>query len=133
VDLSADSYFCSSSNSPNQSIGYDFKDNQSISPTHYTLRSVTGWSVNNHHPKSWVIKVTNDRGSSWTTIDRRDNNMDLNGPGIIQTFRFSTPPNCEFRYIRMRLIGSTHSGSHILGICAFELFGQLRIRESISM
>jgi hypothetical protein len=132
ADLSADSYFCSI-HTPNQSIGYDFKDNQSISPTHYTLRSIPGWRVNSCHPKSWVIEVTNDRGSSWTTIDRRDNNMDLNSPGIIQTFRISTPPNGEFRYIRMRSIGPNHCGDHYLGICAFELFGQLRIRESTSM
>jgi hypothetical protein len=132
ADLSPDSDFCSINNA-NQSIGSDFKDNQSIPPTNYTFRSIPGWDVNNHHPKSWVIAVTNDRGSSWTTIDRRDNNMDLNGSGIVQTFRISTPPNCDFRYIRMRSIGPTHSGTHYLGICAFELFGQLRIRESTSI
>jgi hypothetical protein len=132
VDLSADSYF-QSSNSPNQSIGYDFKDNQSISPTHYTLRSITSWGVNSYNPKSWVIEVTNDRVSSWTTIDRRDNNMDLNNAGVTQTFPISNPPNGEFRYIRIRSIGPTHCGCHVLGMCAFELFGQLRIRESKAM
>jgi hypothetical protein len=80
-----------------------------------------------------VIEVTNDRGSSWTMIDRRDNNMDLNGSGIIQTFRISTTPNGEFRYIRIRLIGPTHSGDYYLRMCAFELFGQFQIRESTSM
>jgi hypothetical protein len=63
VDLSVDSHFDFKS-SPNQSMSDDFKDNQSISLTHYTIRSIMIWSLNNHHPKSWVIEVTNDRRSS---------------------------------------------------------------------
>jgi hypothetical protein len=41
VDLSTDTYFCSQHH-PNQSIGCDFKDNQTISPIHFTIRSVVG-------------------------------------------------------------------------------------------
>jgi hypothetical protein len=131
TDLSTDTVFLSENN-PNQSIGYDFKDNQRISPTHYAIRSAAGWSKNFHHPKSWVIEVTNDRsnGNSWIEIDRRENNQDLNGPGIIQTFVISRPPNGEFRFIRFRQINTNHVSYHHLAMTAFELFGQLRIRTA---
>jgi hypothetical protein len=130
--LSTDAYF-ESLNSENQSIGYDFKDNQAISPTHYAIRSVPGWGVNSYHPKSWVIEVSNDRsnGNSWVEIDRRMNNQDLNGPGIVQTFSISRRPSDEFRFIRLRQIGVNHHGGHYLCLAAFEIFGQLRIRTAI--
>jgi hypothetical protein len=132
ADFSSDSLY-HSANSPNQSIGYDFTDNQSISPTHYAIRSYPSWGVNSCHPKSWVIEVTNDRSNvnSWTEVDRRTNNEDLNSPGIVQTFRLSTPPQGEYRYIRLRQTGPNHRGDNLLGFSAFELFGQLRIRESV--
>jgi hypothetical protein len=134
ADLSSDSFFHSAGN-PNQSIGYDFKDNQSISPTHYALRSRTDYDKNDHHLKSWVIEVTNDRSNvnSWIEIDRRSNNEDLNGRGIIQTFVISNPRSEEFRYIRLRQTGVNHDGNHHLTLTAFELFGQLRLRESIPL
>jgi hypothetical protein len=129
--LSDDSMFLSE-NTPNQSIGYDFKDNQLISPTYYAIRSQNG-GVNNNHPKSWVIEVTNDRsgGQPWTMIDRRDNNHDLNGSYLTQVFRISSPPSGEFRYIRLRLTGANHAGQNYLVLAAFDIFGQLRIRESV--
>jgi hypothetical protein len=129
ADLSSDSHFESTCN-PNQSIGYDFKDNQSISPTHYTLRSATAYDKNSHHIKSWVIEVSNDR-SSWIEIDRRTNCQDLNSRGIVQTFRISKPSDEEFRYIRLRHTDVNYYGYHYLVLNAFELFGQLRVRESV--
>jgi hypothetical protein len=134
ADLSMDTCFCSM-NHPNQSIGYDFKDNQTISPTHYAIRSVVAWTRDNPHPKSWVIEVTNDRSicNSWIEINRRENNEDLNSSGILQTFRISHPPSSEFRFIRFRQISTNHRSDHYLGITAFELFGQLRIRTAIPL
>jgi hypothetical protein len=131
ADLSAANYFCSA-HSPNQSIGYDFKDNQAISPTHYAIRSVPGWSVNSYHPKSWVIEVTNDRSNanSWVEIDRRENNSELNGTGIVGRFAISHLQSGGFRCIRFRQTGINHHNDHYLGIGAFELFGELRIRTA---
>jgi hypothetical protein len=132
MDLSTDTFFYSQ-NYPNQSIVYDLKDNQRISPTHYTIRSVVGCGRNCCHPKWWVIEVTNDRSNenSWIEIDRRENNQDLNDSGIIQTFCISRPPNDEFRFIRLRQIGLNHCSNNVLSMTAFELFGQLRIRTAI--
>jgi hypothetical protein len=123
-----------SKNEPNQSFGYDFKDNQLISPTHYAIRSFSG-DPGSYHPKSWVIEVTNDRSKEapWIEIDRRENNEDLNGRSVVQTFRCSTPRNDEFRYIRMRQIGANHNGSDWLIFEAFEVFGQLRVKNSVPM
>jgi hypothetical protein len=130
ADLSTDSYFCSSSGS-NQSFGYDFKENQRISPTHYAIRSVASWGTGQHHPKSWVIEVSIDRSneSLWTEIDRRTDNQDLNHQGIVQTFRISHPPNQEFRYIRIRQVANHHN-DNFLGFSALEFFGQLRIQTA---
>jgi hypothetical protein len=134
ADLSSNSYFYSSSGS-NQSFGYDLKYNQSISPTHYAIRSRTDFGVGGYHPKSWVVEVTNDRSNnnSWIEIDRRQNNQDLNDKGVVQTFECSNPPRGEFRYIRIRQTDVNHCGHHYLVLAAFEIFGQLRIKESVPL
>jgi hypothetical protein len=134
ADLSSNSYFFSSSGS-NQSFGYDLKYNQSISPTHYAIRTHSESGAGGHHPKSWVVEVTNDRSNnnSWIEIDRRQNNEDLNGKGVVQTFECSNPPRGEFRYIRIRQTDVNHYGDHYLAFAAFEIFGQLRIKESVPL
>jgi hypothetical protein len=132
ADLTTNSIFHSAI-SPNQSYGYDFKDNQLISPTHYAIRSRSDCGIGSSHPKSWVIEVTNDRSkeSAWIEIDRRENNHDLNGPGIVQVFQCSNPQDGEFRYIRLRQIGANHYGNNSTAFTAFEVFGQLRMRNSV--
>jgi hypothetical protein len=106
ANLSSDSYFCSG-NAPNQSIGYDFKDDRTVRPTHYAIRSAISWAIV-HYPKSWMIEVTNDfsDSNSWVEIDRRDNCPDLNGRGTVKAFAISRPPSGEFRYIRLRQTGA---------------------------
>jgi hypothetical protein len=132
ADLSTDSYFMSKQE-PNQSIGYDFKDHRLVSLTHYALRSQPYLTRNDCHPRSWVLEGTNDRSNSrsWTEIDRRWNNQDLNGPGLIQTFEIPNRPSPEFRYIRLRQIDKNHGDCNCLRICSFELFGVLRTREPV--
>jgi hypothetical protein len=134
ADLSTDSEFCSE-DQLNQTFGYDFKDSQLISPTHYAIRTRPNYGAGDRHLKSWVIEVTNDRSkeNSWIEIDRRENNHDLNGRGVVQTFRCSNPQNGEFRYIRIRQIGPNHYGYHHMAFAAFEIFGQLRVRNSVPM
>jgi hypothetical protein len=80
-----------------------------------------------------VIEVTNDRsnGNSWIEMDRRENDQDLNDSGIIQTFRISHPPSNEFRFIRLRQTSTNRASCHDLGMTAFEVFSQLRIRTTI--
>jgi hypothetical protein len=132
ADFVSDAWF-ESTNNANQSVGYDFKDNQSIVPTHYTIRTSKNYGINSHHLKSWIIEGSNDRsrGELWVELDRRENCQDLNASGVIQTFQISKPLNREFRYIRIRQFGANFAGHHFLVVCAFELFGQLRIKESV--
>jgi hypothetical protein len=134
ADFATDASFVSADH-PNQSIGYDFKENQRIAPTHYVVRSVPAWPVKSHHLRSWVIEVSKDRSNenSWVEIDRRESNQDLNGPGILQLFAISYPPDEEFRCIRLRQTGVNHARSNILGVSAFEVFGQLRMRIAALM
>jgi hypothetical protein len=134
ADFAAHSLF-HSVDRPNQCFGYDFKGNQLISPTHYAIRSRSDYGAGWNHPKSWVIEVTNDRTNedSWIEIDRRENNQDLNGRGVAQVFACSKSPGGEFRYIRMRQIGVNHYGNNTLVFEAFEVFGQLRVINSVSI
>jgi hypothetical protein len=131
VDLSTDNYFLSA-NLADQSITYDFNDNQRISfITHYAIRSFPGVGKNSRIPKSWVVEVLKDRdeGNLWTEIDRRTNNSDLNGRGLIQVFGVSNLRNEAFRRIRFRQIGLNHYGDNCLGFAAFEIYGRLYNRK----
>jgi hypothetical protein len=131
VDLSADSAFVSA-NKANQCLGYDFKEDQRIVPSHYAIRSVVRWRISRPHLKLWAIEVTNDRSneSSSIEIDRRTDNQDLNDPGIVQTFTISRPPSDELRYIRIRQIVN-HNGTQYLGVSGLEFFGWLWIQAPL--
>jgi hypothetical protein len=102
--------------------------------THYAIRTRSNGPIGGNHLKSWVVEVTNDRSKadSWIEIDRQENNQDLNGRGVVQTFRCSNPPNGEFRYLRIRQIGPNHNGHHYMFLSAFEIFGQLRISTNVA-
>jgi hypothetical protein len=123
TELQTDSFFCSQ-NAPNQFLTYDFK-NARIAVTHYFLRS-NGNGVNGHHLKSWVLEVSEDRWT-WKEIDRRENATELNGTNSSSVFEVQSI--VETRFIRIRTIGPSWSGSQYLHIRAFELFGGLRIRD----
>ena len=88
ADFSTDSAF-DSEGLASSWICYDFKD-RSVIPTSYSVRS---WArgPGSCHLKSWVIEVSND-GSSWTEIDRRDNNHDLNNRTVTQNFKVLQVP-----------------------------------------
>jgi hypothetical protein len=119
-------------------IGYDFKNNKSIVPTHYTLRSRPG-PVPGHpvppSPRSWAIEVSNDRSAkTWVNVDFRTENQDLRSSyGLAQTFDCEKPPSDAYRFIRLRLTGPTHdvAPGGVFALGAFEVFGELRIREPV--
>jgi hypothetical protein len=110
-----------SPNLQNQWICYDFQRIR-IKPTHYAICSYSS-GPNSHHPKSWVLEVSED-GSQWSEIDRREDNYDLNGSHLIKTFQVRTSLVC--RFVRMRQIGKNHCGFDIMILSAFELFGTLQ-------
>jgi hypothetical protein len=107
---------------PEQWFCFDFQS-RVVEPTHYSIRSYVDGSVGNWNPKSWVVELSGD-GQSWTPIDRRENNSDLNGAGLVKVFEVSK--RHEGRYIRLRQIGANHAGSNNLFLSTFEVFGNLR-------
>jgi hypothetical protein len=114
------SWFCSK-NAADQWLAYDFQ-NLRIKPTAYSIRSYHGSQANGRHPKSWAIEVSLD-GSRWTEIDRRENNSDLNGASLVNTFSVSESVEC--RFIRLRQIGLNHHGDYYLVFSSLEIFGHL--------
>ena len=83
VELGTDSAYASK-NERDTWLCYDFLGRRVI-PTSYSVRSYSG-GVGGSHLKSWVIEVSND-GYSWTQIDRRDNNNDLNNSFVTANFK----------------------------------------------
>ena len=121
VDLGTDSLYCSK-NEKDTWICYDFKE-RCVIPTSYSVRS-QGNGPGNSHLKSWVIEVSND-GSSWTEIDRRDNNNDLNDKYATANFKISKVPSESFRFFRLKQTGPNHRGYDYLAISSLEIFGTL--------
>jgi hypothetical protein len=80
-----------------------------------------------------VIEVTNDFSNSnpWVEIDRRDNCPDLNERVVVKAFAISRPPSGKFRYIRLRQTGVNSRNNHRLGIAAFDMFSELRMRTAM--
>jgi hypothetical protein len=118
ADLTASSYF-HSANQANQWICYDFGDSR-IKPTHYLIRSNHVNGSGGYHPKSWVVEGSVDC-NQWEEIDRRDNNSDLNAQNVVRLF--TVTHSSEYRSLRLRQTGPSHSGANYLVISGFDLFG----------
>jgi hypothetical protein len=70
--------------------------------------------------KNWAVEGSDD-GASWTEIDRRENNSDLDEPFTVKTFAVSQTGS--FRKIRLRQTGPNHEGNNTLELSAFKVFG----------
>ena len=113
-----------SSNEMNAWICFDFKERRVI-PKSYVLRS-SGYDRGQCHLRSWVIEVSNTGMSdSWTEIDRRTNNDDMNAKFATQNFQISRIPSRGFRFIRLRQIGLNHRGDYFIALTRVEFFGDL--------
>ena len=97
----------------NSWICYNFKE-RCVIPTSYSVMSGAY-----DHLKSWVVEVSND-GRSWTEIDRRDNDNDLNGRHATANFKISKVPSESFRFFRLR---QTDKGT--VEVAALEIFGNV--------
>ena len=70
-------------------------------------------------------EVSND-GTSWTEIDRRENNNDLNNHYAAANSKISEAPSESFRFFRLRQIGQSYlSGGtyYYVKITSLEIFG----------
>jgi hypothetical protein len=62
-------------------------------------------------------------GATWTEIDRRENNLDLNNKFAVKTFGVSRVET--FQMVRLKQIAPNHASNNYLLITAFEIFGAL--------
>jgi hypothetical protein len=104
----------------NQWIEWDFKTAQ-IEATHYSIITHAGESGDSHL-RNWVLEGRNG-DESWTVLDERRDDSQLNGKGRIATFDVKT--RLRVRVIRLRPTGVTHAGDRILAFTALEFFGAL--------
>jgi hypothetical protein len=78
--------------------------------------------------RKWTsVSAGTQHAPSWTEIDRRDSNSDLNGKDITRTF--VVLHHEVGRFVRLVNIGRNHFNSDMLCISSFELFGSLIERE----
>jgi hypothetical protein len=105
---------------PGQWACYDFKRDQ-VSLASYSLCSGSFPSAS-AHPRNWSLEGSSD-GSSWSVLDARTDNNDLNGSGLTATFSVSN--RAWFRLIRLRQTGPNHAGNHTLLLSSLELFGRI--------
>jgi hypothetical protein len=134
LDVRTDTAFLSqTSDVPGKWIGYDFGELIRILPTHYSIRSNCN-GRNSCHLRSWVIEVSNDPSpnSTWRTIDERQSREELNGRYNVGLFSVSTRLNEDYRCIRIRSTGPNWCSDHRLYLSGLELFGELRLCESIA-
>ena len=113
--------FFATNDAPNSWICWDF-GNRSVKLASYTIRSSrdpSGW-----HPKSWVLAVSTD-GKSWSAIDERQDNAQLNSPGKTVNFRVTKMVWGNPRYVRLRQTGPNHAGNNVLMLQSVEFFGEL--------
>jgi hypothetical protein len=97
-------------------ICWDFKGFR-VEPTHYRLRASYSYPL-----KSWAVDGSEDR-ASWTEIDRRENDSDINDHLAVKTFEVAESES--FSAIRLRQTGPNHYSGNCLVLSAFEAFGVL--------
>ena len=69
-----------------------------------------GYGPANYHLKAWSFEASND-GCSWTELDRRENNWDLNYRYATVNFKTPKTPRENFRFFRLREIRMNHAAN----------------------
>ena len=99
---------------------FDFND-YLVELTGYSLMSIPS-SVNNTHPRSWVVEASNDL-ENWDVLDKREMNNDLNGKNKVKCFAFRRSDG--YRYVRIKQTDLNHSHNNYFAISQMELFGSI--------
>ena len=99
----------------------DFKQRK-VQLCGYSIMSYSG-SINWAHLKNWKLEGSNDE-NNWITIDKRENNFDLNDKFKIAHFPI-TGETQPFRYIQIKVTGPTCGNTSHLCLCRCEFFGKL--------
>jgi hypothetical protein len=109
-------------NARGQWVAYNFKDKR-VEITHYGVRSRFDGFKNCNNLKDWVVEVSNDE-KEWIVIDSQNDNTDLNGNNMSKGYEVEARK--EWKFVRLRQTGVSHSGKNYLVISGFEIFGSLR-------
>lgn len=110
-------------------IMFDFGQTKKIDMHSYFIRSNSNSPSGYSHPKTWRIEGSND-GSSWTKLDRRENDSNLNGQYkqchfVCQFGCYGSESNC-FRYIKYVQEDSWYNNcKYVVYITYFELYGDV--------
>lgn len=121
ADLSDDNFF-QSGTEVNQWICYDFKE-RAVQLKGYSLRSLKQGVAGGNNLRSWVLEVRDNDSKVWKTVDKRENNNDLDGPDERHNYEIRDCPVC--RYVRLTQTDTNHRRNHVMSLAAFELFGVL--------
>jgi hypothetical protein len=104
----------------NNWICYEFRRHILV-PTHSSIRSGRE-VVGGRYMKSWLLEISTD-STSWTEVDHRGDNSDVNKSYATATF--CTNFNMECRFVRLVNIGCNHDRNTRIVISAFEVFGSI--------
>lgn len=112
----------SSSNDPNKTITFDFK-NMRVQLSDYAIQSCKFGDEDYCHLKNWVVEVSNDK-NEWKIIDSHENDASLNNKGAKSVFKC----NCDnfYRYVQLRQTGNSWYKDGHLYINLIEFFGKLK-------
>ena len=121
VDYGINNYY-HSKNDKNFYICFDFK-NFSVQLTGYSIKSSGYPKDDERHLKSWIIEVSNNNtDDSWTIVDTKENDQNLNEPNVAAFFTNEVQKNEFFRFVRLR-----QTGPHeYIFFPLIEFFGKLR-------
>jgi hypothetical protein len=103
----------------------DLRNNQRISPNHYSLRHDKN---NRFFPRNWVLegKMDDLDNSAWVVLREHVSDNSLNRPGATCSWPVTNFDHDQcFRYIRIRITGVDSNGSHYLECSGIELYEDL--------
>ena len=121
VSFDDEEKFFQSQSEKNGWICFDFKDHR-VLPTDYKIRSYCG---SPNYLKSWIVEGSIDN-EKWEVIDSQEDSNLLEGRLFVSSFPISADKQKIFRYIRIRITGSSYSsGFYYLTLNSFELYGNL--------
>ncbi len=105
---------------PDAWVLVDFLDKR-VKPTRYALRHRSGTTGN--ALRSWVLEASND-GAYWTTLRVHEDDTTLGGERRTASWPIDrTYHDSAFRMFRVRQTGPSSSGSAVLALSGFEVYG----------
>lgn len=112
-------YYETSGSDRNSWISFEFKKHK-VCPSGYIIRSY--YCDGNWHLKSWDFEGSNDN-SSWTTLDKQQNNSVLNGGNNVNLFSISNEES--YKYLRIHITGPNWLDNYGIMMNSIEFYGKI--------